>query len=145
MRFESVFAAAIESAPSVVLLDELDAIAPAREQSAASDDMMSSRVVATLLSIADGGKDARAQSRRRRRDDEQTDAIERALRRPGRFDRELEVGVPTPDDRLEILRAHLRGLNHDLSDAYVEDVSRQRACFVGARRRGVVSTRRNAR
>ena len=129
-----VFAAAIESAPSVVLLDELDAIAPAREQSAASDDMMSSRVVATLLSIFDGGgKDALELNRvvvvgTTNR----PDAIERALRRPGRFDRELEVGVPTPDDRLEILRAHLRGLNHDLSDAYVEDVSRRAHGFVGA-------------
>ena len=77
--------------------------------------MMSSRVVATLLSIFDGGEGRAEPIASSSWDDEQTDAIERALRRPGRFDRELEVGVPTPDDRLEILRAHLRGLNHDLS------------------------------
>lgn len=129
-----VFAAAIESAPSVVLLDELDAIAPAREQSASSDDMMSSRVVATLLSIFDGGGKEALELHRVVvvGTTNRPDAIERALRRPGRFDRELEVGVPTPDDRLEILRAHLRGLNHDLSDEYVEDVSRRAHGFVGA-------------
>ena len=74
-------------------VDELDAIAPAREQSAASDDMMSSRVVATLLSIFGGGEGRWAElNRRRRGTTNRPDAIERALRRPGRFDRELEVG-----------------------------------------------------
>ena len=128
-----VFLAAVKSAPSVVLLDELDAIAPARNQ-ASGDDMMSSRIVATMLAIFDGGTASVPELDRVVviATTNRPDAIERALRRPGRFDRELEVGVPTPSDRLEILRAHLRGINHSLSENYIEALAKSTHGFVGA-------------
>ena len=131
---KGVFLEAVKSAPSVVLLDELDAIAPARDQSTGSDGMMSSRIVATMLSIFDG---ASANFPELDRvvviaTTNRPEAVERSLRRPGRFDRELEVGVPTPRDRLEILRAHLRGIDHELPDDYVEDLARRAHGFVGA-------------
>jgi len=128
-----VFLAAIKASPSVVLLDELDAIAPARNQSS-SDDMMSTRIVATMLAIFDGGMASMPELDRVVviATTNRPDAIERALRRPGRFDRELEIGVPTPKDRLEIFRAHLRGVNHALSEEYVVDLAKRTHGFVGA-------------
>ena len=129
-----VFLAAVKAAPSVVLLDELDAIAPARNQSSGGDDMMSSRIVATMLAIFDGTSSNVPELDRVVviATTNRPDAIERSLRRPGRFDRELEVGVPTPSDRLEILQTHLRGLNHDLTEEYIVDLARRAHGFVGA-------------
>jgi len=60
------------------------------------------------------------------------EAIDRALRRPGRFDREIEVGVPTPKQRREILDAHLKTVKHELSDAAAEELSKNTHGFVGA-------------
>lgn len=129
-----VFLAAVKAAPSVVLLDELDAIAPARDQSNGTDGMMSSRIVATMLSIFDGASATFPELDRVVviATTNRPEAVERSLRRPGRFDRELEVGVPTPSDRLEILRTHLRGIDHELDEGYVEDLARRAHGFVGA-------------
>ena len=60
------------------------------------------------------------------------DAIDRALRRPGWFDREIEVGVPTPKQRREILDAHLKTVKHELSDAAAEELPKNTHGFVGA-------------
>lgn len=129
----AVFLAAIEAAPSVILLDELDAIAPSRNQSG-GDGMMSSRIVATMLAIFDGGSENMPDLDRVVviATTNRPDAIERSLRRPGRFDREMEVGVPTPKDRLEILRTHLRGIRHSLPEEYVIDLAKSTHGFVGA-------------
>ena len=129
----AVFLAAIQAAPSVILLDELDAIAPSRNQSG-GDGMMSSRIVATMLAIFDGGSENMPDLDRVVviATTNRPDAIERSLRRPGRFDREMEVGVPTPKDRLEILRTHLRGIRHSLPEEYVLDLAKSTHGFVGA-------------
>lgn len=129
----AVFLAAIEAAPSVILLDELDAIAPSRNQSD-GDGMMASRIVATMLAIFDGGSQNMPDLDRVVviATTNRPDAIERSLRRPGRFDREMEVGVPTPKDRLEILRTHLRGIRHSLPEEYVIDLAKSTHGFVGA-------------
>lgn len=129
----AVFLAAIEAAPSVILLDELDAIAPSRNQSD-GDGMMASRIVATMLAIFDGGSENMPDLDRVVviATTNRPDAIERSLRRPGRFDREMEVGVPTPKDRLEILRTHLRGIRHSLPEEYVIDLAKSTHGFVGA-------------
>ena len=60
------------------------------------------------------------------------DAIDRALRRPGRFDREIEVGVPGPAQRRDILRARLRTIRHELRDEEADAVAKDAHGFVGA-------------
>ena len=139
-----VFAAASEAAPCVVLLDELDAIAPARSggdglgarggDGGGADEAMSARIVAALLSVLDGaGADAVSLHRVVVvATTNRPEAIDRALRRPGRFDREIEVGAPTPAGRREILDAHLRGVRHELTDAQAATLAADAHGFVGA-------------
>ena len=104
-QLREVFEEAEENAPAIVFIDELDSIAPKREE--ASGDV-ERRVVAQLLSIMDGleerGQITVIGTTNR------VDAVDPALRRPGRFDREIEVGVPDQDGREEILRIHTRGM-----------------------------------
>ncbi|MDG5819227.1 CDC48 family AAA ATPase [Natronococcus sp. A-GB7] len=99
-RLREVFAEAEENAPAIVFIDEIDAIAPKRED--VGD--VERRIVAQLLSLLDGGDD-RGQvvvvgTTNR------VDSVDPALRRPGRFDREVEIGVPDADERSEILGIH---------------------------------------
>lgn len=104
-RLRSIFEDAEKRAPSVVFIDELDAIAPKREEVTGEVER---RVVAQLLASMDGLK-ARgrvivigATNR--------PNALDPALRRPGRFDREIEIGVPDKFGRKEILQIHTRGM-----------------------------------
>jgi transitional endoplasmic reticulum ATPase len=104
-RLRGIFEKAQKNSPSIIFIDELDAIAPKREEVTGEVER---RVVAQLLSLMDGLK-ARgniivigATNR--------VNAIDPALRRPGRFDRELELGVPDKRGRLEILQIHTRGM-----------------------------------
>ncbi|MFH1322942.1 MAG: CDC48 family AAA ATPase [Methanobacteriota archaeon] len=108
-RLREIFKAAEENAPSIILIDEIDSIAPKREEVTGEVER---RVVAQLLAVMDGLK-ARgrvvvigATNR--------PNAIDPALRRPGRFDREIEIGVPNQKSRHEILQIHTRGMpiNH---------------------------------
>ncbi|MFB6218126.1 MAG: CDC48 family AAA ATPase [Halobacteriaceae archaeon] len=103
-RVREVFEEAREEAPSIVFFDEIDSIAGER----ADDADAESRVVAQLLSLMDG-LEARGEvvvigATNR------VDALDPALRRPGRFDREIEVGVPDRAGRKEILEIHTRGM-----------------------------------
>ncbi|GAQ81059.1 Nuclear AAA ATPase [Klebsormidium nitens] len=123
-----VFAAAEKAAPSVIFIDELDAIAPARET---GTEDMAQRMVAALLTLLDGGSGnfnrviVIAATNR-------PESIDPALRRPGRFDRELEIGVPTPKGRLEILHTLLRGKRHSLRPSDVNTLAAATHGFVGA-------------
>ncbi|KAL9263452.1 Calmodulin-interacting protein 111-like protein [Drosera capensis] len=122
-----VFKSASESAPSVVFIDELDSIAPARKD---GGDGLSPRMVATLLELMDGvirmdGVLVMAATNR-------IEAIEPALRRPGRFDREIEIGVPSPDQRLDILHTLLGRMEHSLSDQEIQQLGTVTHGFVGA-------------
>ncbi|XP_057738710.1 calmodulin-interacting protein 111 isoform X2 [Arachis stenosperma] len=122
-----VFDSAIQAAPAVVFIDELDAIAPARKD---GGEELSQRMVATLLNLMDGisrteGLLVIAATNR-------PDHIEPALRRPGRFDKEIEIGVPSPKQRLDILFTLLCGVDHSLSDLQVEHLATVTHGFVGA-------------
>jgi transitional endoplasmic reticulum ATPase len=104
-RLREIFQKAHETAPSIIFIDEMDAIAPKREEVSGEVER---RVVAQLLSLMDG-MSARgniivigATNR--------PSAIDPALRRPGRFDREIEIGVPDKVGRHEILQIHTRAM-----------------------------------
>jgi len=104
-RLRDIFKEAKENSPSVIFIDEIDAIAPKREEAYGD---VEKRVVAQLLALMDGltergnvivlGATNRPES------------VDPALRRPGRFDREIEISVPNVDGRLEILHIHTRGM-----------------------------------
>ena len=125
-RLRSVFEEAAKNAPAIVFIDELDSIAPKRSQVTGEAEK---RIVAQLLTLMDGLQ-ARsslvviAATNR-------PDAIDEALRRPGRFDREIVVGVPDETGRREILGIHTRGMplgeGVDLSE-----LARTTHGFVGA-------------
>jgi transitional endoplasmic reticulum ATPase len=104
-KLRKIFEEAEENAPSIIFIDELDAIAPKRED---VQGEVERRVVAQLLATMDGLK-VRGQvvvigATNR------VNALDPALRRPGRFDRELEIGVPDETGRLEVLHIHSRGM-----------------------------------
>ncbi|XP_073149023.1 calmodulin-interacting protein 111 isoform X2 [Henckelia pumila] len=124
---DEVFNKASLAVPAVIFIDELDAIAPARKD---GGDQVSQRVVATLLNLMDGmsrtdGILVVAATNR-------PDSIEPALRRPGRLDREIEIGVPSPRQRYEILLALLSEMQHSLSDKDVQTLAMATHGFVGA-------------
>jgi transitional endoplasmic reticulum ATPase len=104
-RLREIFQKAQETAPSIVFIDEMDAIAPKREEVTGEVER---RVVAQLLSLMDGmgtrGNIIVIGATNR------PNAIDPALRRPGRFDREIEIGVPDKQGRYEILQIHTRNM-----------------------------------
>ena len=104
-RLRDIFKEAKERSPSIIFIDEIDAIAPKREEAYGD---VEKRVVAQLLALMDGLTDRGnvivlgATNR--------PDSVDPALRRPGRFDREIEISVPNADGRLEVLQIHTRGM-----------------------------------
>ncbi|MDX1611121.1 MAG: CDC48 family AAA ATPase, partial [Candidatus Thermoplasmatota archaeon] len=117
-RLREIFEEAEENAPSIVFIDEIDSIAPNRDEVSGEVER---RVVAQLLGLMDGleerGKVVVIAATNR------PNAVDPALRRPGRFDREMEIGIPDRDGRLEILQIHTRGvpLNEAVDlEAYAE-------------------------
>ena len=125
-RLRQLFKEAEENAPSIVFIDEIDAIAPKREEVTGEVER---RVVAQLLASMDGlvarGQVIVVGATNR------VNAIDPALRRPGRFDREIEIGVPDKIGRQEILLIHTRGmpLNKDVQLSKMSDITHG---FVGA-------------
>ncbi len=107
-RLRDIFQKAQETAPSIVFIDEMDAIAPKREEVTGEVER---RVVAQLLSLMDGigsrGNIIVIGATNR------PNAIDPALRRPGRFDREIEIGVPDKQGRHEIIQIHTRNMPLD--------------------------------
>jgi transitional endoplasmic reticulum ATPase len=125
-RLREIFEQAQENAPSIIFIDELDSIAPKREEVTGE---VEKRVVSQLLALMDGlqsrGKVVVIGATNR------PNALDPALRRPGRFDREIEIGVPNKDGRLQVLQIHTRGM------PLAEDVDLKRLAnvthgFVGA-------------
>jgi transitional endoplasmic reticulum ATPase len=125
-RLRNVFQQAEKNAPSIIFIDEIDSIAPKRDEVSGEVER---RIVAQLLSLMDGmssrGKVVVIGATNR------INAIDPALRRPGRFDREIELGVPDRNGRLEILQIHTRGmpLAKDVNLQKLADISHG---FVGA-------------
>jgi len=125
-KIRRIFKDAEENAPSIIFIDEIDSIASKREEVTGEVER---RVVAQLLSLMDGLKDRGnvvvigATNR--------PNALDAALRRGGRFDREIEIGVPDKDSRLEVLRIHTRGmpLADDVNIKHLASVTHG---FVGA-------------
>src|SRR5919112_191460 len=125
-KLRNIFEQAEKSAPSIIFIDEIDSIAPKRDEVSGEVER---RIVAQLLSLMDGmssrGKVVVIGATNR------VNAIDPALRRPGRFDREIEIGVPDRNGRLEILQIHTRGmpLAKDVNLEKLADISHG---FVGA-------------
>ncbi len=125
-RLREIFKEASENAPSIIFIDELDAIAPKREEVTGEVER---RVVAQILALMDG-LEGRGQvivigATNR------PNAIDPALRRPGRFDREVEIGVPDKKGRMEILRIHTRRMP-GIEDVNLEELAESTHGFVGA-------------
>ena len=124
-RLREVFEEAAENAPAIIFIDEIDSIAPARDESGEAER----RVVAQLLTLLDGlegrGNVVVIGATNR------PDAIDEALRRPGRFDREIVIGVPDTQGRRDILNIHTRGM--PLAEGVdLEELARTTYGFVGA-------------
>src|SRR3989338_30359 len=125
-RLRNIFQDAENNAPSIIFIDEIDSIAPKREEVVGE---VEKRIVAQLLSLMDGLK-SRGQvviigATNR------PNSLDPALRRPGRFDREIEIGAPDKKGRKEILQIHTRGmpLKEDVS---LDELASQTHGFVGA-------------
>ena len=125
-RLREIFEQANKDAPSIIFIDELDSIAPKREEVTGEVER---RVVAQLLTMMDGleerGQVVVIGATNR------IDAIDPALRRPGRFDREIEIGVPDRHERIEIFQIHTRGMPLS-DDVRLEYISDRTHGFVGA-------------
>jgi len=125
-KLRNIFEQAEKNAPSIIFIDEIDSIAPKRDEVSGEVER---RIVAQLLSLMDGmtsrGKVVVIAATNR------INAIDPALRRPGRFDREIEIGVPNRDGRLEVLQIHTRGMPME-KDVNLEKLADISHGFVGA-------------
>ena len=125
-RLRKVFQEAQQNAPSIIFIDEIDSIAPKREEAGGETER---RVVAQLLTLLDGLEPRQnvvvigATNR--------PEALDEALRRPGRFDREIVVGVPNHEGRRQILGIHTRGMPFT-EDVDLDELARITYGFVGA-------------
>ncbi len=125
-QLREIFEDASDESPSIIFIDELDSIAPKREDVTGEVER---RVVAQLLTMMDG-LEARGQvivigATNR------VDSVDPALRRPGRFDREIEIGVPDEVGRTEILQIHTRGMPLS-DDVALDTLADETHGFVGA-------------
>ncbi len=125
-KLREIFEEAEENQPSIIFIDELDSIAPKRDEVSGETER---RVVAQLLSLMDGlkarGKVIVIGATNR------AHALDPALRRPGRFDREIEIGMPDREGRKEILEIHTRGMPLS-DDVDLEELAAHTHGFVGA-------------
>ncbi len=125
-KIRNIFEEAEKNAPSIIFIDELDAIAPKREE---VQGEVERRVVSQLLTMMDGlnsrGKVVVIGATNR------INSIDPALRRPGRFDREIEIGVPDKKGRLAVLKIHSRGMPLD-KNVDLDKISSMTHGFVGA-------------
>ncbi len=125
-KLRDIFEDAEKNAPSIIFIDELDAIAPKREEVGGEVER---RVVSQILTLMDGLKSRGnvivigATNR--------VNALDPALRRPGRFDREIEISVPGKEGRLQILKIHSRGMPLT-KDVNLEELAALTHGFVGA-------------
>jgi transitional endoplasmic reticulum ATPase len=125
-RLREFFKQAEENTPSIIFIDEIDSIAPKREE--VSGDV-EKRIVSQLLTLMDGmksrGKVVVIAATNR------PDSLDPALRRPGRFDREIEIGIPDEEGRHAILNIHTRGMPID-EKVDLKAISKITHGFVGA-------------
>ncbi|MEM2113875.1 MAG: CDC48 family AAA ATPase, partial [Candidatus Caldarchaeum sp.] len=125
-RLREIFRKAEEEAPSIIFIDEIDAIAPKRSEVTGE---VEKRVVAQLLALMDGleGRGSVIVIGATNR----PNALDPALRRPGRFDREIEIGIPDKKGRIEILTIHTRGMPL-AKDVQIEKLGEMTRGYTGA-------------
>ncbi len=129
-KLREIFDEARENSPAIIFIDELDAIAPKREE---AHGEVERRVVAQMLSLMDGleeREDVIVIAATNRPDD-----IDEALRRPGRLDREIEIGVPDRNGRKEILQIHTRNMpleREDAGEVDLDEIADRTHGYVGA-------------
>jgi len=125
-RLRDVFKQAEENTPSIIFIDEIDSIAPKRDEVSGE---VEKRIVSQLLTLMDGmksrGKVVVIAATNR------PDSIDPAFRRPGRFDREIEIGIPDEEGRLEILNIHTRGMPVE-ENVNLKQIAKVTHGFVGA-------------
>ena len=125
-RIREIFTQAEENSPSIIFIDEIDSIAPKRDEVSGE---LEKRIVSQLLTLMDGmksrGKVVVIAATNR------PDSIDPALRRPGRFDREIEIGIPDDEGRFDILSIHTRGMPID-EKVDLKQISKTTHGFVGA-------------
>ena len=125
-KLREIFTQAEENSPSIIFIDEIDSIAPKRDEVSGE---VEKRIVSQLLTLMDGmksrGKVVVIAATNR------PDSIDPALRRPGRFDREIEIGIPDDEGRLDILSIHTRGMPID-KKVDLKQISKTTHGFVGA-------------
>ncbi len=125
-RIREIFTQAEENSPSIIFIDEIDSIAPKRDEVSGE---VEKRIVSQLLTLMDGmksrGKVVVIAATNR------PDSIDPALRRPGRFDREIEIGIPDDGGRMEVLSIHTRGMPID-EKVDLKQISKTTHGFVGA-------------
>ena len=125
-RIREIFTQAEENAPSIIFIDEIDSFAPKRDEVSGE---LEKRIVSQLLTLMDGmksrGKVVVIAATNR------PDSIDPALRRPGRFDREIEIGIPDDEGRFDILSIHTRGMPID-QKVDLKQISKTTHGFVGA-------------
>ena len=125
-KIREIFTQAEENAPSIIFIDEIDSIAPKRDEVSGE---VEKRIVSQLLTLMDGmksrGKVVVIAATNR------PDSIDPALRRPGRLDREIEIGIPDEEGRLDILSIHTRGMPID-EKVDLKQISKITHGFVGA-------------
>lgn len=125
-RIREIFKQAEDNSPSIIFIDEIDSIAPKRDEVTGE---VEKRIVSQLLTLMDGmksrGKVVVIAATNR------PDSIDPALRRPGRFDREIEIGIPDEEGRFEILSIHTRGMPLD-EKVDLKQISKTTHGFVGA-------------
>ncbi|EJU00500.1 transitional endoplasmic reticulum ATPase [Dacryopinax primogenitus] len=127
-----VFQKARKQSPCVIVLDELDALCPKREEGSGE---VEKRVVATLLTLMDGMADEDEKEGGRVivvGTTNRVNTIDPALRRPGRFDREIEIGIPDATARLAILHVLLARIPHSLDDDTLKPLADRTHGYVGA-------------
>eukprot|EP00070_Physeter_catodon_P041166 XP_028348060.1 ATPase family protein 2 homolog isoform X6 [Physeter catodon] len=129
-RLRQIFAEATLRHPSIIFIDELDALCPKRE---GAQNEVEKRVVASLLTLMDGiGSEGSEGQVLVLGATNRPHALDAALRRPGRFDKEIEIGVPNAQDRLDILQKLLRRVPHLLTEAELLQLANNAHGYVGA-------------
>uniref|UniRef100_G1MGL2 ATPase family gene 2 protein homolog A n=1 Tax=Ailuropoda melanoleuca TaxID=9646 RepID=G1MGL2_AILME len=129
-RLRQIFAEAALRHPSIIFIDELDALCPKRE---GAQNEVEKRVVASLLTLMDGiGSEGSEGQVLVLGATNRPHALDAALRRPGRFDKEIEIGVPNAADRLDILQKLLQRVPHMLTEAELLQLANNAHGYVGA-------------
>ncbi|XP_059024969.1 ATPase family gene 2 protein homolog A isoform X2 [Mustela lutreola] len=129
-RLRQIFAEATLRHPSIIFIDELDALCPKRE---GAQNEVEKRVVASLLTLMDGiGSEGSEGQVLVLGATNRPHALDAALRRPGRFDKEIEIGVPNAADRLDILQKLLQRVPHLLTESELLQLANGAHGYVGA-------------